>query len=711
MDIKSKSKYLYITIFVAGIYILSLSFISTIDFIGKKHFLEKNAYFDSYNFKYQLEKYSENVKYSIDYLQNFDIKSDNKEIQVIAENHEIELQNKLHEIEKQYQNKIEQAQKQGNDIDTLINEKNKKLEETKLENIKNIKTKASDSYEKIKKYIDSQNFIRYYIKDRRNGKIYTNLPSGYNIQNYIKDKALYNISFPINNIKDEYMLSINEWFKSSNLEGDFIILKDINGNSQIEKDYRYYNAIRQRLIKEGIICVFSFVIGATILAYLIKNKKYEMPIIDKLENLYKKVPFDLKIFILVIFSFILLAYQRNINFFYLPIGIDHVKKLTIVAIYIFYLLINIKTVLILIRYPKERKVQLQESLICKFGIVIKECFLVKNVMIKVSKIFIMTILMGFFLCIAAINFYKGPGFIFLVSIVYIIIYIFFVPQYILKKVALLNKIIKGTNEIVLGNLDYTIDNKAKGELSKLADNINNMKDGFKKSVESQVKSERLKSELITNVSHDLKTPLTSIINYIDLLRKEELSNEDREAYIKVLDKKSQRLKTLIDDLFEASKIASGSVELNIQRVDIVAILRQAMGEFNDKINNSSLKFRIKLPKKNIYMNLDGKRTWRVFENLIGNILKYSMDNTRVYINLEEEDNKVRIVMKNISAYEMDFDVEEIFERFKRGDKSRNTEGSGLGLAIAKSIVELQGGNMNIEVDGDLFKVSLEFNKS
>ncbi|MBO0553225.1 HAMP domain-containing histidine kinase [Clostridium botulinum] len=295
-------------------------------------------------------------------------------------------------------------------------------------------------------------------------------------------------------------------------------------------------------------------------------------------------------------------------------------------------------------------------------------------------------------------------------IIIILLYIILLIRYLFKKADYLNEILKATEEITCGNLDYIIKENKGGVLGKIAHNINNMKEGYKKSLEEQVKSERLKTELITNVSHDLKTPLTSIINYIDLLKKEDLSKYEISGYISVLDRKSKRLKALIEDLFEASKMSSGSVELNIEKIDITALLKQSIAEFEEKIKNSSLKLKFKYNDKKIYANLDGKKTWRVFENLINNIIKYSQPNTRVYIDLIETDTKIIITMKNISHYEMDFTSDEIFERFKRGDKARNTEGSGLGLAIAKSIVELQGGNLNINIDGDLFKVIIEFNK-
>lgn len=234
--------------------------------------------------------------------------------------------------------------------------------------------------------------------------------------------------------------------------------------------------------------------------------------------------------------------------------------------------------------------------------------------------------------------------------------------------------------------------------------------GFKSSLDNQMKSERLKSELITNVSHDLKTPLTSIVSYVDLLKSEALSKDEIQSYVAILERKSQRLKNLIDDLFEASKMASGNVELKVEKVNVVALINQALAEYEEKIKQSSLTFKLDFEKQKIYALLDGKKTWRVFDNLISNALKYAQPHTRVYLSIIEEQDQVIIIIKNISAYEMNFDVEEIFERFKRGDASRATEGSGLGLAIAKSIVELQGGTLRIEIDGDLFKAIVAFNK-
>ncbi|MDF2513087.1 MAG: phoR 1, partial [Herbinix sp.] len=227
--------------------------------------------------------------------------------------------------------------------------------------------------------------------------------------------------------------------------------------------------------------------------------------------------------------------------------------------------------------------------------------------------------------------------------------------------------------------------------------------GFKKAVEEEMKSQRMKTDLITNVSHDLKTPLTAIITYIDLLKNENITPEERNAYIDTLDMKSQRLKRLIEDLFEVSKVTSNNITLNMLEIDLTDLIKQVLLELDDKIHKSEIEFRLHLPEDKVLLLLDSEKTYRIFENLITNITKYAMPHTRAYIDMEAKEDKVIVILKNVSAGELDFNTEEITERFVRGDQSRNTEGSGLGLAIVKSFVELQGGDFEIQVDGDLFK--------
>lgn len=243
-------------------------------------------------------------------------------------------------------------------------------------------------------------------------------------------------------------------------------------------------------------------------------------------------------------------------------------------------------------------------------------------------------------------------------------------------------------------------------LNDIEDALCNIDKGMDKAINQAVKSERMKSELITNVSHDLKTPLTSIINYVDLLDNDSLSKEERKKYIGYLKNRSSRLKMLIEDLLEASKAASGNIELEKEKLEINALLRQILGEYDDRIQNSKLDFITNIPSEKIYINGDGRRLFRVFQNLITNALKYSLDNSRVYIDMYSENDDVIIVFKNISKYILNISEDELLEKFKRGDSSRSTEGNGLGLAITKSLVELHNGRFEIKVDGDLFKASV-----
>ena len=264
-------------------------------------------------------------------------------------------------------------------------------------------------------------------------------------------------------------------------------------------------------------------------------------------------------------------------------------------------------------------------------------------------------------------------------------------------------------EMAEGNLKTAVPTDL-GVFSELGEELTKVQTGFAKAVAEEAKSQNMKTELITNVSHDLKTPLTAIITYVDLLKKEDITEEERKEYVETLDKKSQRLKVLIEDLFEVSKASSNNITLYCTDMDLVNLLKQVCLENEDKIAESTLDFRWNLPEKKCVAYLDPNRTYRIIDNLIQNILKYSMPHSRVYIDMEENKTEYVIHFKNMSAIEMNFDASEITERFVRGDLSRNTEGSGLGLAIAQSFTEMQNGKFEVQIDGDLFKVNLRFNK-
>ncbi len=270
-------------------------------------------------------------------------------------------------------------------------------------------------------------------------------------------------------------------------------------------------------------------------------------------------------------------------------------------------------------------------------------------------------------------------------------------------------ILQATEQMAEGKLKISME-KDLGVFQPIGDSLEKVQQGFEQAVVEEAKSQNMKTELITNVSHDLKTPLTAIITYVDLLKKEDITGEERKTYIDTLDKKSQRLKVLIEDLFEVSKAQSGNVQMNFMEVDVVSLLKQVKSEMSDQIEAGNLAFRWNLPEKKILLSLDGQRTYRVFENLIGNALKYSMPYSRVYVDILDSETSVQVIFRNTSAQELNFEPERLTERFVRGDASRKSEGSGLGLAIAKSFVELQNGQFTIDVDGDLFKVILTWKK-
>lgn len=318
--------------------------------------------------------------------------------------------------------------------------------------------------------------------------------------------------------------------------------------------------------------------------------------------------------------------------------------------------------------------------------------------------FLLTALAG--ICFWEAVTYYGQGWL----ILYLLLFVLFLVPYMLSKLGRFMAIINGSKEIAKGNIQNSIQDNGNDSLSELAGYINNMKAGYQSALEHQMKSERLKTELITNVSHDLKTPLTSIINYVDLLKKENHPSETTRAYIETLERKALRLKLLIEDLFDISKMASGTIELDMEYVDVATLLTQAIAESNTHMGQASLEIRERIAKFPIHANLDGNKIWRVFENLINNAQKYSLPGTRIYIYLDETDALVRFKIQNTSAYEIDFDAEELFERFKRADESRQTEGSGLGLAIVKSIVELHGGKIKVEIHGDQFNVIVHLPK-
>jgi signal transduction histidine kinase len=268
---------------------------------------------------------------------------------------------------------------------------------------------------------------------------------------------------------------------------------------------------------------------------------------------------------------------------------------------------------------------------------------------------------------------------------------------------------RGAKEIASGNMGYAVDEKnLLLDFKEHAHDLNHIRDGLNEAVEQRTKSERFRTELITNVSHDIKTPLTSIVNYVDLLQKEQPQTEKQREYLEVLSRQSGKLKKLIEDLIEASKASTGNLTVDLQPCDLGILLDQTAGEYEEKLGRAGLELVLQKPETPVTVLADGRHLWRVFDNLLNNIVKYAMPGTRVYLGLSEDAGKATVTFRNISREPLNISGEELTERFVRGDTSRNTEGSGLGLSIASSLTRLQKGDMQIKVDGDLFKVSLVF---
>ena len=269
-------------------------------------------------------------------------------------------------------------------------------------------------------------------------------------------------------------------------------------------------------------------------------------------------------------------------------------------------------------------------------------------------------------------------------------------------------LIRGARFMAQGNLQHQIPTTwMVGAFRDCAVQLNALAGAASIAAERQLRSERMKTELITNVSHDIKTPLTSIINYVDLMRKPHTEEEYRQ-YLEVLDRQSQRLKKLVDDLMEMSKASTGNMSVEILRLNAGEFVNQALGEFADKLERAELIPVFRCPDNPVFMKADGRLVWRVMSNILSNAVKYALPNTRLYIDMTQQQDSVVISFKNISREELNVSAEDLMERFVRGDTSRNTEGSGLGLNIAKSLMELQGGKLELLVDGDLFKVTLIF---
>lgn len=593
---------------------------------------------------------------------------------------------------------------EANILPNAEREKNERIEKE----IKSFLDFHNKQYAAVKHSLSARSgSFQYYVKDLETGEIYANRDRDpYKGE---ETEAFYAIRLPQTTLEGGALQSINRSFQQYRLEGIFLFPKEPRGFSQMIADHAYFNTLRQRLIYE-LYLLGAVVVAAAALIFYLRRNRFGIEVVQQnYTAVIRGIPLEARLLLFYVLTMFALSYGSSAALFRLPVGPSHFAQWTLLALLIGCLGLLFGDAVLLLRNPQALREQWNAGLYRKLQGYIQAKLVDRLILTKAILIFVMTVLFGVFLFDvidhssfhyfnSRLSFSEG----------YVLFYTFVIIPYLFRRILTFSRILTGAEAIASGRFDHTIVEKGRGNLARLAHLLNNIKQSIKRSVERETKSERLKSELITNVSHDLKTPLTSILNYVDLLKHKDLPPETVASYVEVLDRKTQRLKVLIDDLFEASKMASGSVELAVEHVNVADLLQQALAEFSDKIEASTLTFRVRVDNPKVTAPLDGRKTWRVFENLISNALKYAMPHTRVHLALTEEADKVVFTINNVAAYELNFDVDEIFERFKRGDTSRNTEGSGLGLAIAKSIVELQGGQLRIDIDGDYFKVRVEF---
>jgi signal transduction histidine kinase len=743
LDIKSKSKYLFVTwvLLIA----FGLSGLFSLMTNGSRYL--QGDYFVSDEYNSQMDQ----LVQMLNVYELYKMPKEEMKKQITVSEEEIEehrtrygnLGDQISSIGMQYEDQIQAAIDSGNKAaeNVLTKERDEKIaditenfnsdEYVRSKIVKEKEKKIDEYYRDLEKYRhDFSNLgyaYKYYLKDRTTGEVFTNfsLSKDESVSDFLNKKEMYYVQdyavmqknylftgysenlMPYNQVAEEIL----ENQKDRDITGQIGLTKHASENHIAIMNYKDY--------QKGQKLFFGYLlssIAALILSYFLAKRKPAAVLgqFEQLKPFYGKIPLEIRAVLLLATVFFLLLSMTLISeqFVYYHSNVFASLIELIISLIAAALLLAVCWVQLkfLSDYRKDwpkLKEDLNNSLLVKSYHAIVNAFLIKSIGFQLLVILGIVFVMGMLFVGVLV---AGGGEIIVIAFLFGVISL---PIFIMimRKAGYLNKVLKHTEELAAGNLGADIPVKGKSAIAKHAANINNLRNAVKSSHKEQAKSERLKTELITNVSHDLRTPLTSIITYTELLKTPDLAPEDRVSYIEILDRKSKRLKVLIDDLFEATKMASGNIELHKDKVDLNQLLQQALAEHNEALSQSSLQLRVSQPDHPVYALVDGQKLWRVFDNLIGNILKYSLENTRVYISVKEERNQAVLTFKNVTKYELGDDLDELFERFKRGDQSRHTEGSGLGLAIAKSIVDLHEGSLDIEVDGDLFKVTVILEKT
>ncbi|MGG0485637.1 MFS domain-containing histidine kinase [Priestia aryabhattai] len=747
MDIKWKNS----VISAIGIILFLFGLGATISSIGSMHnlvkanYLQKSTYVKSEDFQKEIDRFTNDL-----YLLELTSKNKNTVNANTITEEEIEsyryaegnLTEQIQNVHDKYEEKIEDA-KQA---------KSKKVEDAYVKQrdleVKNIQKKFQDDQFVREKIAKNKEFeitriydeafdrqkplsqykkdIMYYLKDRNTQKIYTNIQnaSKENVNQLVKQKNMlykhtYSAQSPLVFQLDEYKNSLlssetdseipNRYLKQK-FTGIIAVPEKEAFSSSLFDEYNYFhhqNVVFLVYVLSGIIAllIVYFIYKKTITGHLKEITRQ-----TAVQRIYKKVPLDMCIIVFLLYSFFTSSLVLNGYPTSLLESYKHVATFSfyMIAISIAICLWVLQVFLLFQRMRTLDDIKEEYNRTCVYQVIyfLQSIFIIRHIGMYIM---VVVLLLVFAVFAVAALLTSGSMFVEQVSILYLAVgsVIGVVTLILLMlRINYLNKIIISINQIATAEWKGPLPIKGKSALTQAAIDINHIQQQIQKSQHVQVKSERLKTELITNVSHDLRTPLTSIMTYTALLKSQDLTWDEQHAYVEIIDRKSKRLQTLIDDLFEVSKMASGDVELHKDTIDINQLLHQALAEYDEAIKDSTLQFRIQSIQKPIFATVDGQKLWRVFDNLIENILKYSLEQTRVYISVQEINEQVKLTFKNVSKYELNEQADELFERFKRGDASRQTDGSGLGLAIAKSIIDLHGGELNIEIDGDLFKVTI-----
>lgn len=625
--------------------------------------------------------------------------------------------------------------------DTLDSQSSSNLTESSISSVENdYSDQDSFEYYNYKLNIESTNFV-YYVENLSTGKTYyspyldkiaedkdkiseylkkigdskaylvLNTKSSRYVTNIDSSKGYMtsdNISWVIdcitgslNNAKGE---TNNQYLVYTCLIDDLPYQDDFSTNYKVFEDLYHNYSISLYIIPTSfLIFILLFTLSAYVSGYTKKGNDPTILSIDKI---------DTDVFIIIIIITILLLkklflstlsilidtkFYRNLD---LKVLMNYISLYPVIMIGVYSIIRRIKTNTIITNTLLYKILVKLKTLLVTF---IKH----RSVTYQLGIFFVLFIVVKL---IATIFLFKGGNNgVFLYYLISITEYI--VTGYLILKIAAqYSVILTETKKITEGDLNHKIPEEelTSSSLQKLGTYINNIGDGLSVAIDEKLKSERLKTELITNVSHDIKTPLTSIINYVDLLKKEKIDNERALSYLEILETKSWRLKTLIEDLVEASKASSGTINLNLERLNIVELIRQSAGEFEDRLSSRNLDIILNISEEPIYILADGRSTFRIIENIFSNVNKYALSGTRVYVDVVKTESKVSVSVKNISANKLNIDSNELMERFVRGDLSRNTEGSGLGLSISKSLAALQNATFDIVLDGDLFKAIVTF---